>query len=103
MSFFKKLFGGGSDKIREMLAAGAVVIDVRSPEEFQSGHVQGAKNIPLPEIKSRKKEIIKLGKPVVFCCASGMRSGNATRIMKSEGLNCENGGGWASVNNLLST
>ena len=52
-------------------------------------------------IREDFKEIMKITKPVVFCCASGGRSGQATSYFKSKGLNCENGGGWMTVNGMV--
>ncbi|MBD3637288.1 MAG: rhodanese-like domain-containing protein [Crocinitomicaceae bacterium] len=92
---------GGGSAAKELIGKGAVIIDVRTPGEFQGGHVAGSKNIPLQEIQKREKEIMKLNKPVVFCCASGGRSGQATRYFKNKGLECANGGGWTQVNGLV--
>ena len=74
------------------------IIDVRTPGEFMGGHVAGSINIPLQEIQNRKDEIMELAQPIVLCCASGMRSGQATAYLKSLGLDCENGGSWLDVN-----
>jgi rhodanese-related sulfurtransferase len=74
------------------------IIDVRTPAEFRGGNVLGSINIPLQEIQERLDEIKSLPQPIVFCCASGGRSGQATAFLKSIGINCENGGGWMDVN-----
>lgn len=74
------------------------VVDVRTPGEFMGGNVAGSINIPLNEVVDRADEIMNLKKPVIFCCASGGRSGQATAYFKSQGLDCENGGGWMEVN-----
>ena len=86
--------GGG---VAEMKEKDAVVIDVRTPAEFAGGHVKDSKNYPLQNIKSKANEIKKLNKPVIFCCASGMRSGQATQMFKKQGVECMNGGSWQSV------
>lgn len=102
MGLFEKLMGGGtSDKVKSMLAEGAKVVDVRTPGEFSGGHVANSINIPLQELSRRENEVMKLGKPVVFCCASGGRSGQATAYFKNKGLECENGGGWMKVNGMI--
>ncbi|MCB9222814.1 MAG: rhodanese-like domain-containing protein [Crocinitomicaceae bacterium] len=101
MGLFGSIFGGGNGAASELIKNGAVIIDVRTPGEFSGGHVAGAKNIPLQEIQKRENEIMKIGKPVVFCCASGARSGQATSYFKSKGLQCENGGGWMQVNGMV--
>ena len=96
MSFLKKLFGMGEDsaKINELLANGAIVIDVRTKAEFSSGHYKGSKNIPLDQLSSHVNEIKKYNKPIVVCCASGMRSSSAASTLKKEGVEVYNEWGW---------
>ncbi|MCV9387504.1 rhodanese-like domain-containing protein [Reichenbachiella ulvae] len=99
-----ELFGIGKKRKAAMIEAlknGAVIVDVRSQGEFMGGHVDGAKNIPLDSIGSKMKELKASGKPVVFCCASGMRSGMATSQAKSAGIEAYNGGGWMSLNGVM--
>jgi len=74
------------------------VIDVRTPAEFQGGHVAGSINIPLQEVPKRVEEIRQMNQPLILCCASGNRSGQAAAYLKSHGISCENGGGWMQVN-----
>lgn len=74
------------------------IVDVRTPAEFMGGNVAGSINIPLQEVVDREAEIMALKQPVLFCCASGGRSSQATQYFKSKGLDCENGGGWMEVN-----
>lgn len=74
------------------------IIDVRTPAEFSEGHVAGSINIPLAEITSRIADIQGLQQPIVLCCASGNRSGQATAYLQSLGIACENGGSWLDVN-----
>lgn len=77
------------------------VVDVRTKEEFAGGNVAGSINIPLQEVTQRESEIMGLTQPVLFCCASGGRSGQATQYFKAKGLNCENGGGWMEANAMV--
>ncbi len=79
----------------------SVIIDVRTPEEFMGGNVVGSINIPMHEIQQRLDEIKAIEEPIVLCCASGGRSGQAAAFLKSLGINCENGGGWMDVNHSL--
>ena len=74
------------------------VVDVRTRTEFSGGNVAGSINIPLNEIQERFEEIKSLHQPIVLCCASGGRSGQATHFLKSMGIDCENGGSWLEVN-----
>jgi phage shock protein E len=77
------------------------IIDVRTHAEFTGGHVAGSVNIPLQEIAGRVEEVKAMPQPILFCCASGMRSGQATQYFQSLGVDCENGGGWMEVNGRM--
>lgn len=80
---------------------GATIIDVRNDWEFDTAHVEGALNIPLYDIPGRIKEIESLPKPIILCCASGNRSGQATTYLKQQGFTeVYNGGSWLTVNGL---
>lgn len=93
--------GNKSENIQDFVAKGAVIIDVRTTGEFASGHIKGSKNIPLDTITAKIQEIKKLNKPVIACCRSGMRSAQATSILKQNGIEVINGGGWESLQNKL--
>jgi len=80
----------------------ATIVDVRSREEFQSGHVAGSINIPLQEVPTKIEEFKNMQKPLVLCCLSGGRSGQATGYLQQQGvLDVYNGGGWMEVNALV--
>lgn len=86
-----------------MRSSEAVFVDVRSEMEFDMEHIKGAKNIPLEEVLSRKDEIDSLGRPLIFYCRSGNRSGMAVSLLKQAGLNdIYNGGGIDIVKMILS-
>ena len=61
------------------------LIDVRTPMEYKNGHIKEFKNIPLSELKSRINELSK-DKEIIVICQSGMRSNNATRVIKKQGF-----------------
>lgn len=73
------------------------IIDVRTPVEYISGHVPGSLNIPLAEIMNRVDEIREIREPIILCCASGIRSAHAASLLRSEGIECEDGGSWMVV------
>ena len=87
--------------IQQLLQNGATVVDVRSPEEYMGGNVAGSINIPLNEIPQRISDFEEMEGPIVLCCLSGGRSGQATGYLQSLGIECHNGGGWMDVNALL--
>lgn len=74
------------------------IVDVRTIEEFRGGNVAGSINIPLQEIQQRMDELKSLKQPLVLCCASGGRSGQATMFLSQQGIECCNGGSWLDVN-----
>ncbi len=79
-----------------LIRDGAVILDVRTKGEFAGGHVKGSINIPLDQLPNRIQKLDQ-NKPIVTCCASGMRSGSAKRILKAKGFEVYNGGGWQRV------
>ena len=89
--------GAKKDQVMSMMSNGAIIIDVRTKGEYVSGHIEGSKNIPLDELEDRIEEIINMNKPVIACCASGMRSGSATAMLKNAGVESLNGGGWKNL------
>ncbi len=76
----------------------ATIVDVRTPGEFSGGHVADSINIPLQEIQARLTEIKSLKSPLILCCASGGRSGQASYFLSQQGVECYNGGSWLDVN-----
>jgi rhodanese-related sulfurtransferase len=66
-----------------------LIIDVRQPDEYRTGHIVGAKLIPLNKLSSRMNELPQNRE--IFCvCASGNRSGSATRMLAKAGYNAVN-------------
>lgn len=84
-------------------AAGAPIIDVRTREEWNEGHADGAVLIPVQEFEARAAEVDALvagdkSRPVVVVCRSGARAGRAAAILKARGYTAVvNGGAWTSV------
>ena len=100
LDFIKKLFGGKSVDYKELVRNGAQIIDVRTPAEFSNGHIRNSKNIPLQQLAAEMKKL-DLKKPIVTCCASGMRSASAKSLLQQNGFEAYNGGGWSSLENKL--
>ncbi|WP_235893294.1 rhodanese-like domain-containing protein [Flavobacterium franklandianum] len=74
------------------------IVDVRTYGEFSGGNVAGSINIPLNEIPARMEELKALKAPLILCCASGGRSGQAQNYLSQNGIECYNGGSWLNVN-----
>lgn len=100
-NFLRKLFTKDNSAVLQAMGKGAVIIDVRSPNEFKGGHIQGSKNIPVNEIRSKIDMIRKWNKPVITVCLSGGRSATAKSVLASAGIEAYNGGPWYSLRKLI--
>jgi len=102
LDFLKNLVSPGpKTDYKELVANGAQIVDVRTKGEYQSGHLKGSVNIPLQVLPQNLSKIRK-DKPVIVCCASGMRSGSAKGILSSNGYaEVYNGGSWNSLQSQL--
>jgi rhodanese-related sulfurtransferase len=102
LTIIKKLLGiGNKADFKQLCSNGAVIIDVRMPQEFRNGHIKGAINVPLPGLNKEAARLKKLNKPVITCCLSGSRSMMAKRILLQQGIEVYNGGGWQSLQSKI--
>jgi phage shock protein E len=93
-------FGPGVD-YAALVKNGAQIVDVRSKGEFSGGHIRGSLNIPVQELENNLKKL-KKDKPVITCCASGMRSASAKNILLQNGFKeVHNGGSWSGLERKL--
>jgi rhodanese-related sulfurtransferase len=99
----KNLFGISSKTdYAQLVKEGAIILDVRSKREFESGHIRGSMNIPVEQLLNNLNKLKDKRKPIITCCASGMRSASAKNLLKSKGYSeVYNGGGWRSLQNRL--
>ena len=86
-------------KAWNMIDKGALVVDVRTPLEYNKGHLPNAKLIPVSEVSNRMAEFgSDKSKPIVVYCKSGRRSGTAIKKLKAAGYtNVFNGGGYSDL------
>ncbi len=89
--------------VRDFLSTeGAVLLDVRTPEEYADGHIEKSKNIPLQSIEQAASIIKDKETPIFVHCRSGVRSAQATSILKRMGYtNVEDIGGILSYNGRI--
>ena len=78
--------------MKRAVTGGAPLIDVRSAGEFQSGHLPGAVNVPLPSLASDVGRHVKSGGTVVLYCASGARSAMGARTLRAKGYEVHDAG-----------
>ena len=95
---FRSAVSADANKVKEKIQQGALVVDVRSPAEFKSGHYPGAINIPVDEVSKRIGEFGAKEKPIIVYCASGGRSGSAKSFLESMGFkDVMNAGGLSNM------
>jgi rhodanese-related sulfurtransferase len=102
-NLFNNIFKGSSNpsSIEEYLKKGAYLIDVRTPMEFASGHVEGSVNIPLDILHQYIPELQRKSHIIVFC-RTGNRSGMAKSMLEANGIqNVINGGAWQEVKRAI--
>lgn len=84
-------------KIPGLLENGAIIVDVRSPEEFQAANNPNSINIPVSHVSAQASRLDKT-RPIILCCASGARSGVAAGVLKQKGFeNVINAGPWTNT------
>lgn len=99
---FKNLFGNSDNiDLKEIIRHGAYLVDVRTPAEFDKGHVKGSVNIPLKTLGSQLSKLKGKERIVVFC-QSGIRSSQAKTLLEKNGFtNVFNGGTWNNVKQFV--
>ena len=87
MSWFSSPSASRSQSVshRELVKAGALLLDVRTPDEYAQGHVPGARNLPVHELPARLGELMQ-DQHVVVYCRSGARSASARAILTHAGF-----------------
>jgi phage shock protein E len=73
-----------SGEAHQLVAQGAVLVDVRTPEEFAGGHLDGARNVPVDELAGRMGELPR-DRVLVVYCRSGARSSRAAAMLRGAG------------------
>lgn len=99
----KKALGfGPAVDYSQLVKDGAVILDVRSKGEYSGGHIRGSINIAVDQLKPNLSRLPDKHKPIITCCASGMRSASAKSILESNGYqNVFNGGSWSGLQNKI--
>jgi len=97
--------GLSPERVAELLESGEIdLIDVREEDEWEAGHIPGARHIPLNDLTSRSESIDR-EKPVVFYCRGGGRSGMAAEAFRNAGYDAEKLAGgmviWAESKNPI--
>ncbi len=86
-----------AEKIKDYKSRGALVIDVRTPMEYEEGHAPNSKLIPMHEIMETVEEVKALNKPVILVCRTGSRAASVEAFYRRHGIDAINAGPWQAV------
>ena len=75
-----------SEQAHQWVKSGATLLDVRTQREFDAGHLEGAKHIPIQDLDSRLAEVGDKNVAVVAYCLSGARSAQAVSVLEKAGF-----------------
>ena len=100
----RELFGfGPTVDYKALVEQGAIILDVRSKGEYDQGHIDGSINISVDALPRHLNRFKDKNKPIITCCASGMRSGSAKNLLISNGYKeVHNGGSWYRLESKIS-
>lgn len=101
ITWLKKIIAGNNPDFKKLCKEGAVIIDVRTPQEYRLSHIKGSINVPLSGLDKEVGKLTKLNKPVITCCLSGARSSVAKRMLSAKGVEVYNGGGWKRLESKI--
>ena len=103
METLKKLLGlEPSVDFAQLVNEGAMILDVRSKDEYVGGHIKNSVNIPVDQLQQNLHRLSDKQKSIITCCASGMRSASAKKILESNGYTAvHNGGSWSGLQNKI--
>ncbi len=103
LNTIKQLLGFGPKvDYAELVKQGAIILDVRTKNEYAGGHIKGSVNISVDSLSANLGKLKDKNRPVITCCASGMRSASAKSILKAHGYQeVHNGGSWYKLQSKI--
>jgi rhodanese-related sulfurtransferase len=93
-------FGESKEKVLDLLAREARIMDLRSPEAFAKGNLPGSVNITIEDLYYAAKDLRKEGKPILVVCGSGLRSDEVAAVLREAGLEAINAGKYRRLKRL---
>ena len=94
MGFWDFIFGARKRQIQLFLENGAVVLDVRTKKEYDSGAIPESIHIPLQDLHNHVDKLKAMNTPFVVCCKAGVRASKAVKFLTINNIEATNGGGW---------
>ena len=99
LNWLKNLFIGPD--LKAFASNGALIIDVRTREEFKNGHHPNSINIPLSDLSGKISDLKAKQKTIIACCQSGSRSSMAVSLLRKNGIDAYNAGSWRQIEALF--
>jgi len=99
LNWLKNLFIGPD--LKAFASNGALIIDVRTREEFKNGHHPISINIPLSDLSGKIFDLKAKQKTIIACCQSGSRSSMAVSLLRKNGIDAYNAGSWRQIATLF--
>jgi phage shock protein E len=100
LSFFSRLF---KKPIINVLKKGALIVDVRTPFEYDQGRIPESINIPVERITVNEQRLLEMKRPIIFCCSDGSRSRQVYQKLAGKGMkNIYYGGNWTKLLKIIS-
>jgi len=85
----------------EYLGLQALIVDVRTHDEYTAGHIPGSMNVPLQELDKKLVQTGDKNRAVIVCCNTGGRSKQAASQLKKEGFKSINAGSWQRLKKMI--
>ncbi|WP_375239594.1 rhodanese-like domain-containing protein [Aurantibacter sp.] len=101
MGFLEFIFGAKKRQVKNFLNRNAIILDVRTNKEYNSGHIKDSLHIPLNDLHNNVDRLKAYNKPFIVCCQSGIRSAKASKFLNLNNIEATNGGGWISLKTKL--
>lgn len=103
MSLFSFFFKNKTNALKAFKSKNALLLDVRTKQEFDAGAITGALHIPLHKLEASVQNLKEKNRPIITYCKSGGRSLTAAALLRKNGIDALNGGGWRSLSKKLKT
>lgn len=103
IKLIRKIFKRNTTDFKSLVKQGAVIVDVRTKAEYDGVHARSAVNIPVDNLEVNFHHLPDKNRPIITCCASGVRSAKAARILLNHGYRqVFDGGSWIKVQQRIS-
>ena len=103
LKLLKRVFSGKPKvNYRELVKNGAIILDVRTKSEYQSGHIKDSMHISIDELDKNLDRLSNKNRPIITCCGTGMRSKAAASLLRASGYTqVHDAGSWSRLKEAI--